>query len=54
MYLYITGVRVMGEYSTVGGPASIVQRLPLRKWGGNLPGTLIVSFLNRPYTRNAP
>ena len=54
MYLYITGVRVMGEYSTGGGPASSFNVYLYANGAGNLPGTLIVSFLNRPYTGTPP
>jgi hypothetical protein len=54
MYLYITGVRVMGEYSTGGGPASSFNVYLYANGAGNLPGTLIASFLNRPYTGTPP
>ena len=54
MYLYITGVRVMGEYSTGGGPASSFNVYLYANGAGNLPGTLIASFLNRLYTGTPP
>jgi hypothetical protein len=46
----ITGVRVLGEYSKGGGPASSFHVYFYTNGAGNLPGTLIATFLNRPYT----
>jgi hypothetical protein len=54
IYLYITGVRVMGEYSMGGGPASSFNVSFYMNGPGNLPGTGIASFLNRPYTGTPP
>ena len=55
MYFYITGVRVMGEYSTGGGPASSFNVYLYANGAGNLTRNgLIASFLNRPYTGTPP
>src|ERR1043166_1772169 len=54
IYLYITGVRVMGEYSEGGGPASSFNVYIYSNGAGNLPGGLVASFLNRPYTGTPP
>ncbi len=54
LYLYIRGVRVMGEYSTGGGPASSFNVYFYTNGAGNVPGTLIASFLNQPYTGTPP
>jgi hypothetical protein len=54
MFLYITGVRVMGEYSAGGGPASSFNVYFYTNGAGNLPGTQIAAFLNRPYTGTPP
>jgi len=48
----ITGVRVMGEYSEGGGPASSFNVYFYTNGAGNLPGPLIAAFLNLPYNRN--
>jgi hypothetical protein len=50
----ITGVRVLGEYSELGGPASSFNVYIYSSDPGNLPGTLIGTFLNRPYTGTPP
>jgi hypothetical protein len=50
----ITGVRVMGEYSEGGGPASSFNVSFYANAPGNLPGTLIASFFNLPYTGAPP
>jgi hypothetical protein len=54
MFLYITGVRVMGEYSKGGGPASSFNVYIYANAAGHLPAGLIASFLNRPYTGTPP
>ena len=54
LFLYITGVRVMGEYSMGGGPASSFNVYFYTNGAGNLPGTLIASFPNRSYTGTPP
>jgi len=50
MFLYIDGVRVMGEYSEGGGPASSFNVYFYTNGAGNLPGTQIAAFLNQSYT----
>jgi hypothetical protein len=50
----ITGVRVMGEYSEGGGPASSFNVYIYGNAPGNLPGGLIVALLNLPYTGTPP
>lgn len=47
---FITRVRVMGEYSEGGGPASSFNVYIYANAAGHLPGTLIAAFLNRPYS----
>ena len=54
IFLYITGVRVMGEYSEGGGPASSFNVYIYSNGAGNLPGGLVASFLNQPYTGTPP
>jgi hypothetical protein len=54
IFLYITGVRVMGEYSAGGGPASSFNVYFYTNGAGNLPGTGVAAFLNRPYTGTPP
>jgi hypothetical protein len=54
LFAYITGVRVMGEYSQGGGPASSFNVYFYTNGSGNLPGALAASFLNRPYTGTPP
>ena len=54
IFLYTTGVRVMGEYSQGGGPVSSFNVYLYTNGAGNLPGSLIASFLNRPYTGTPP
>ena len=54
LFLYITGVRVMGEYSKGGGPASSFNVYFYTNGADNLPGTLIASFPNRSYTGTPP
>ncbi|HEX5489884.1 MAG TPA: hypothetical protein VFX07_01360 [Candidatus Udaeobacter sp.] len=51
---FITGVRVMGEYSDGGGPASSFNIYFYQNAAGNLPGTLIAAFLNLSYTGVPP
>jgi hypothetical protein len=48
--IYITAVRVLGEYSTGGGPASSFNVYFYSNGAGNLPGTLIGAYLNLSYT----
>jgi hypothetical protein len=54
MFAYITDVRVMGEYSEGGGPASSFNVYLYTNGAGNLPGAQIAAFLNRPYTGTPP
>jgi len=51
---YITEVRVMGEYSQGGGPASSFNVYLYRDAPGHLPGELIQALLNQPYTGTPP
>jgi len=51
---YITQVRVMGEYSQGGGPASSFNVYLYRDAPGHLPGELIQALLNQPYTGTPP
>src|SRR5215475_10445930 len=51
---YITQVRVMGEYSKGGGPASSFNVYLYRDAPGHLPGELILTLLNQPYTGTPP
>ena len=52
--IYITAVRVMGEYSQGGGPASSFNVYFYNNGTGNLPGTLIGAYLNLSYTGTPP
>ena len=52
--IFITRVRVMGEYSEGGGPASSFNVYFYSNGAGNLPGGLIAAFFNRPYTGTPP
>ena len=52
--IFITAVRVMGEYSQGGGPASSFNVYIYANAAGHLPGTLIAAFLNRPYSGTPP
>jgi hypothetical protein len=47
-FYYLTGVRVMGEYSQGGGPASSFNVYIYGNAPGHLPGGLIAAILNRP------
>jgi hypothetical protein len=51
---YITGVRVMGEYSAGGGPALSFNIYFYENAAGNLPGTLFAAFMNLPYVETPP
>jgi hypothetical protein len=51
---YITGVRVMGEYSQGGGPASSFNVYIYSNAPGNVPGALITARFNLTYTGTAP
>jgi hypothetical protein len=51
---YVTGVRIMGEYSAGGGPASSFNIYFYQNATGNLPGPIIRSFTNLPYTGTPP
>jgi hypothetical protein len=51
---FITRVRVMGEYSQGGGPASSFNVYIYANAAGHLPGALIAAFLNRPYSGTPP
>ena len=53
-FLYVSGVRVMGEYSAGGGPASSFNVYFYTNRAGHLPGTGVAAFLNRPYTGTPP
>jgi hypothetical protein len=53
-FLYIDGVRVMGEYSAGGGPASSFNVYFYTNGADNLPGNLIASFLNQSYSGTPP
>ena len=53
-FFYVTGVRVMGEYSEGGGPASSFNVYIYGNAPGHLPGGLIAAILNRPYTGTPP
>src|SRR5262245_53595687 len=53
-FFYITQVRVMGEYSQGGGPASAFNVYFYRDAPGHLPGEQIVALLNQPYTGTPP
>jgi len=48
--ILITAVRVMGEYSQGGGPASSFNLYFYNDGPGNLPGPLIGAYLNLSYT----
>jgi hypothetical protein len=50
----ITGVRVMGEYSEGGGPASSFNVYIYGNGPGKLPGGLIDAQFNLPYTGTPP
>src|SRR6476661_1721475 len=50
----ITGVRVMGDYSEGGGPASSFNVYIYGNGPGNLPGGLIAARFNLPYTGTPP
>jgi hypothetical protein len=52
--IFVTRVRVMGEYSEGGGPASSFNVYFYSNGAGNLPGALIAAFLNQPYTGTPP
>jgi len=52
--LYLTGVRVMGEYSDGGGPASSFNVYFYSNGPGNVPEALIAEFFNLPYTGTPP
>jgi hypothetical protein len=52
--IFITAVRVMGEYSEGGGPASSFNVYFYSNGAGNLPGTLIGAYLNLSYTGTPP
>lgn len=50
----IETVKVMGEYSAGGGPASSFNVYFYRDAAGNVPGQLIFSATNRPYVGTPP
>jgi hypothetical protein len=52
--IFVTRVRVMGEYSEGGGPASSFNIYFYSNGAGNLPGALIAAFLNLSYTGTPP
>lgn len=51
---YITGLRVRGDYSAGGGPASSFNIYFYSNGAGNLPDTLIAAFINLPYVETPP
>jgi hypothetical protein len=51
---FITEVRVMGEYSEGGGPASFFNVYFYTNAAGNLPGEAVAAFTNLPYTGIPP
>lgn len=51
---YVMGVRVMGEYSAGGGPASSFNIYFYENGAGNLPGSLIAAFMDLPYVGTPP
>ena len=51
---WIQAVNVMGEYSAGGGPAVSFNVFFYTNGAGNLPGTQIAAFLNRPYIGPPP
>jgi hypothetical protein len=53
LFLYITDVRVMGEYSEGGGPASSFNVYLYTNGAGNLPGTQFAAFLQSTLHRNS-
>jgi hypothetical protein len=53
-FFYLTEVRVMGEYSKGGGPASSFNVYIFGNAPGHLPGGLIAARLNLPYTGTPP
>lgn len=52
--IYVAGVRVMGEYSNGGGPASSFNVYFYENAAGNVPGSLIVGFENLAYAGPPP
>jgi hypothetical protein len=52
--IFITRVRVMGEYSEGGGPASSFNVYFYSNGAGNLPGGLIAAYLDLSYTGTPP
>ena len=52
--IFITRVRVMGEYSEGGGPASSFNIYFYSNGAGNLPGGLIAAYLDLSYTGTPP
>jgi len=52
--VFVTAVRVMGEYSDGGGPASSFNVYFYSNGADNLPGNLIATFLNLAYTGTPP
>ena len=52
--IFITGVRVMGEYSEGGGPASSFNVYFYSNGAGNLPGALIGAYFDLSYTGTPP
>jgi hypothetical protein len=52
--IYMTGVRVMGDYSAGGGPASSFNVYFYQNGAGNLPGAQFAAFMNLPYTGTPP
>src|SRR5262249_19314894 len=50
----ITEVRVMGEYSQGGGPASSFNVYFYKNRAGNLPGALMAAFMNLPHSGTPP
>jgi hypothetical protein len=54
IHIFLTGVRVMGEYSQGGGPASSFNVYFYANAAGDVPGMLIQAYPNLGYTEVAP
>jgi hypothetical protein len=52
--IYMTGLRVMGDYSAGGGPASSFNVYFYQNGSGNFPGAAIAQFMDLPYTGTPP
>ena len=52
--IYLTGVRVMGDYSIGGGPAASFNIYFYQNAAGNVPGVQFAQFMDLPYTGTPP